>query len=138
MGKLIGAPLSDEWPPLIDLLVVGAGGKGKKGGGGAGEVIYLTDFSIPTSETTTEVFSLKPITYICGGFLGDFIQSLSVICENFYETGRKGILYISNHREAFKYSIEDTYNDLYPVIIRQKYVQHFKIYNNESNKINFD
>jgi len=94
-------------------------------------VIYLTDFSIPTNETTTEVFSLKPITYICGGFLGDFIQSLSVICENFYETGRKGILYISNHREAFKYSIEDTYNDLYPVIIRQKYIQHFKIYNNE-------
>jgi hypothetical protein len=93
-------------------------------------IICLTDFFIPTS-VSIEVFSQKPIVYICGGFLGDFIHSLSVICENFYETGRKGILYISNHREAFKYGIEYTYNDVYSVIINQKYIQDFKIYDNE-------
>ena len=79
----------------------------------------------------TDSISQKPITYICGGFLGDFIHSLSVICEKYYETGRKGILYISNHREAFKYGIEYTYNSLYPVIVKQIYIQDFKIYNNE-------
>ena len=95
--------------------------------------IYLNDFSIPVN-TPYEVFSQKPITYICGGFFGDFIQSLSVVCEKFYETGRKGILYISNHRESFK-CIENTYNDLYPIIKKQVYIQDFKLYNNESFEI---
>lgn len=98
-------------------------------------IIYLKDFSIPTSESS-EIFSLKPIIYINGGLLGDFIQSLSVICEKFYETcGRKGILYISNIGDTFRNGLENTYNDIYPVIIKQKYIKEFKIYNNESYDI---
>lgn len=94
-------------------------------------VIYLTDFFIPTSECIIEVFSQKPITYIMGGFFGDFIQLLSVICEKFYETRRKGILYISNKGDGFKYSLENTYNDVYPIIKSQIYIQDLKIYNGE-------
>lgn len=99
-------------------------------------MIHLSDFCIPEQQCNN-VFSLKPIIYINGGFLGDFIQSLSVICENFYETGgRKGILYISNIDHDFNNGIENTYNDIYPVIKNQKYIQEFKIYNNEHYDIN--
>ena len=98
-------------------------------------IICLTDFFIPTSEST-EVFYLKPIIYINGALLGDFIQSLSVICEKFYETGRKGILYISNIGDTFRNGLENTYNDIYPVIIRQKYIQEFKIFSDEPYDIN--
>ena len=99
-------------------------------------LVHLSDFFIPAEECN-DVFSLKPIVYINGGLLGDFIQSLSVICEKFYETGgRKGILYISNIGDRFRNGLENTYNDIYNVIIRQKYIQEFKIYNNESYDIN--
>jgi len=77
----------------------------------------------------------KPITYITGGMFGDFIHLLSVICEKYNETGRKGILYISNRGDCFRNGIENTYKDVYPVIMDQKYIQDFKIYNNEPFEI---
>jgi hypothetical protein len=68
MGKLIGAPLSDEWPPLIDLLVVGNGGGGgyshpsiPGGGGQGGEVVLLKNWRPPSGSTTV---------YIPGGGVG--------------------------------------------------------------------
>jgi hypothetical protein len=97
-------------------------------------VIVLSEFSIPENEDKN-IFSLKPITYIVGGMFGDFIQSLSVICEKYYETGRKGILYISEKGDIFRNGIENTYNDTYPVIMSQKYIHNFKIYNNEPFEI---
>jgi hypothetical protein len=92
--------------------------------------IILSQFSIPEIEPTN-IFSLEPITYISGGMFGDFIQSLSVICENFYKTGRRGILYISDRGHFFRNGLVNTYNDMYSVLINQKYIQDFKIYNNE-------
>jgi hypothetical protein len=97
-------------------------------------VVVLSEFSIPDSEPKN-VFSLRPITYVAGGMFGDFILSLSVICENYYETGRKGILYISNRGDCFRNGLENTYNDVYSVIMSQKYIQDFKIYNNEPVEI---
>lgn len=97
-------------------------------------VVILSEFSIPEDENKM-VFSLKPITYLIGGMFGDFIQSLSVICEKYYETGRKGILYISERGDIFRYGLENTYNDTYSVIVSQKYIQDFKIYNNEPFEI---
>jgi hypothetical protein len=97
-------------------------------------IIDLSNFSIPNDESA-EVFSLKPIVYITGGKLGDLIQSLSVICEKFYETGRKGILYMSEKAENFHNGLKNTYNDIYPVIIKQKYIQDLKIYTNETYDI---
>ena len=37
-----------------------------------------------------------PIVYKGSGLIGDFITQLSVIAENYYKTGRKGVLYIYN------------------------------------------
>ena len=97
-------------------------------------VIIISNFYILENELKA-AFSLKPITYIVGGLLGDFIQSLSVICETYYQTGRKGILYISERGHGFRNGLENTYNEIYQSIIGQKYIQDFKIYNNEPFEI---
>jgi len=99
-------------------------------------LVNLSVFSIPKSEPR-EIFTMKPISYIVGGMFGDFIQCLSVINEKFYETGgRRGILYLSEHGDKFRNGLENTYNDTYPVLIKQRYMQDYKIYNNEPIEIN--
>ena len=97
-------------------------------------MFFLSEFSIPKNETKS-VFSLKPISYVVGGMFGDFIQSLSVICEKYYETGRKGILYISERGDIFRNGLKNTYDDVYSVIMSQEYIEDFKIYNNEPIEI---
>ena len=71
-------------------------------------------------ENTFSKLSIPSKTYIGSGALGDFIQSLSVICENYYKTGSKGILYINEKEEKFRNGLLKTYNDIYPIIIKQK------------------
>ena len=61
--------------------------------------INLETFSLINDFSRNHDFAFEPITYKASGLLGDFIQELSVIAENFYKTGRKGILYLSNEFE---------------------------------------
>ena len=77
------------------------------------------------------LFGYEPFAYVAGGLFGDFIQSLSVICEKFYETGRKGILYLSNQGEKFRNSLEFTYQDTYDIITSQLYIYSYSLYTNE-------
>lgn len=72
------------------------------------------------------------ITYLAGGMLGDFIFELSVILEKYIETGKKGILYISNKGDEFRYGLENTYYDTYDIIKNLEYIEDYYIYNNES------
>ncbi len=95
-------------------------------------VIVNLDFDVPDIFT----FIVPHTSYIIGGMLGDFIQSLSVICEQYYKTGSKGILYMSEQGDTFRNGLLNTYNDLYPVIIKQKYIEDFKIYENQDIDIN--
>uniref|UniRef100_A0A6C0DLG0 Uncharacterized protein n=1 Tax=viral metagenome TaxID=1070528 RepID=A0A6C0DLG0_9ZZZZ len=114
-------------------------------------VVNLTDFVIPNNEKT-EIYSftpipvtylaggglppsLPPITYLAGGRLGDFINSLSVINEKFYETGRKGVVYLSDRGDHFSNGLVNTYNDIYPIIINQPYIQDFKIFEHDNEPI---
>ena len=97
-------------------------------------IINIEDFNI-TEKNNHLIFELTPIIYINGGMFGDFIQSLSVINEKFYETGRKGNLFIANKGDKFRYGLENTYNDTYQTIIKQNYINDYKIYNNESYDI---
>lgn len=78
------------------------------------------------------IFEFTPITYVGGALLGDFIQSMSVINEKFYQTGRKGYLYISEKGDVFKNGLENTYNDTYEIISKQRYIKDYRIYNNET------
>lgn len=98
--------------------------------------IQLSEFNIPTEHYNAIVFNFTPLIYVIGGMFGDFIQSLSVINEMFYITGRKGILYVSDMGDSFRNGVENTYKDTYPVLINQKYIHDYKIYSNELVDIN--
>jgi hypothetical protein len=96
------------------------------------DVINISSYTLPVSIIADrQVFEFIPMIYINGGLLGDFIQSLSVVCENFYNSGRKGIIYISNRGDPFRNGLEQTYNDTYSTIIKQKYVNDYKIHMGE-------
>jgi hypothetical protein len=84
------------------------------------------------------IFDFEPIKYKSGGKLGDFLNQLSVICEKFYETGRKGELYIFEGDDKFTFSLENTYKDTYDTIITQKFIKGYQIYNNEPIDINLN
>lgn len=95
-------------------------------------VVNISNYTIPLlADQYRNIFAFNIITYIIGGLLGDFIQSLSVVCENFYNTGRKGIILISNKGDKFRNGLENTYKYTYGVIMNQKYVEDYKIYNGE-------
>ena len=91
--------------------------------------IQLHDFSIDNN--LQNIFGFDPITYLCGGKMGDYIQSLSVINETFYKTGKKGIIYLSNCGDVFSTGLQQTYNDTYDLIMTQRYIKEYNIYNNE-------
>jgi len=81
----------------------------------------------------------KPIRYISGGLLGDFIHQLSVVKEIYDKTGRKGILYISNTarpNEPFTFGLEKVYKDTYPFISVQFYIDSYHIHQNQEYDIN--
>ena len=100
-------------------------------------MINLSEFSI--SNDLKNTFSLEPIKYVCGGLLGDFIHSLSVINEKYRETGRKGILYISNNYggDNFRFGIEKTFETTFEIIKSQPYIFSYSIYN-EKDCCGFD
>jgi len=79
-----------------------------------------TTFEIP------EVFRFPPIHYSASGLLGDFITQLSVICENYYKTGQKGILTMTD-TNPFRKGLQATYNDIQSIVKSQPYIQEFTI-----------
>ncbi len=68
-----------------------------------------------------------PIYYESSGLLGDFIQQLSIVCENFHKTGRKGIVYMNENLWGFRRGIESTYNDIYSIVKSQYYIEDLHI-----------
>ena len=100
------------------------------------KIINIANFSIDTIYIDKDILSFKPIKYLAGGMFGDFIHSLSVVCEKYRETGRKGIIYLSVFGDGFRNGLDNTYNDTYPVLIEQNYIYDYKIINNEFIDIN--
>ena len=94
--------------------------------------VLLEDFLISENR---HIFELPPIRYLAGGLLGDFLQSLSVVNENFISTGIKGIIYLSNNGDVFRYGLENTFHDTFSIISTQKYVKEYCIYNNQEYDI---
>lgn len=95
--------------------------------------IILADFSI--SKPLQTVFSLEPIRYVNGGMFGDFIHSLSVIQEKYYETGKKGILFISDGYggDRFRFGMQKAYEDTFEIISQQTYIYSYDIYHPETD-----
>jgi hypothetical protein len=76
------------------------------------------------------------ISYIAGGLFGDFFNQLSVIKEKYMSTRKKGILYIANIGESFRFGLENFYQTTYDLIIKQDYIHDYKIHNGEPYEIN--
>ena len=96
--------------------------------------INLETFSLTNDFSRNHDFAFEPITYKASGLLGDFIQELSVIAENFYKTGRKGILYLSNEFE-FRFGLQKAYEDTEQIIKEQIYIKEYTIWKNQSYEI---
>ncbi len=92
----------------------------------------LAGYSINNDDRS--FFEFETIKYKSAGKLGDFLNQLSVVCEKFYETGRKGELYITdldNPNDKFVFGLENTFNDTYSVISSQIFIKDYKIYSNQ-------
>lgn len=69
--------------------------------------------------------------YLIGGRLGDFIHSL-IIPKYLHENqGIKANIYIAEIGDTFSNGLLNTFNELYPVVKSQSYVNNFDIYNNQ-------
>lgn len=71
------------------------------------------------------------ISYISGGYLGDFFFQLCVICENYKKFGKKGILYITDLTTHFRKPVDVIYRETFDIIQKQNYIAQYKIYKNE-------
>ncbi len=94
--------------------------------------IVLSNYNMPVELKGS--FEFEPIVYKGFGRLGDFLNQLSVVCEEFYKTGRKGMLYIDDnpgYTGGFVYGIERAYNDTYGIISKQKYIKDYCIYSGQ-------
>jgi hypothetical protein len=96
--------------------------------------INISNFNI--SENLRHNFSFPPIKYVAGGLFGDFIHQLSVINEMFYNTGRKGILYLSNEGDAFSFGLENTYADTKEIVCSQPYIEKYELHSGQEIDIN--
>jgi len=91
---------------------------------------------------------IESINYLSGGLLGDFIDQLSIIKENYLLTGKKGNLYLvdnnyppdsfpmdwqykPSYQLNWRYGIDDVYNDIKDLILKQDYILSFNIYKGE-------
>jgi hypothetical protein len=90
-----------------------------------------TDIITEVDETDIKFKKENCIIYVSGGLFGDFFHQLSVIKEKYLTTGKKGILYISNKGDSFRFGLENTYKNTYDLIIKQDYIEEYKIFNNE-------
>lgn len=80
---------------------------------------------LPLIKPPVYYLGLNPIIYVATGLLGDFIMQLAVVCENYYETGQKGIVYMIG--PYFRKGIEATYKDIFEVIKSQEYIEDLRI-----------
>lgn len=77
------------------------------------------------------------VRYISGGLLGDFIHQLSVIHETYLTTGRRGILYLSDHvGDRFKYGATRAYMDISSILQQQPAIESVSVHAGESYDIN--
>lgn len=88
---------------------------------------------LPTAE---EIFEFPTLSYYGNSRLGDVVLCLSICSEMFYKFGRKACVYIDGNN--FKYPLEQTYHDTYPVLSSQVWMHSYKIHKGEHIDIMFE
>lgn len=93
------------------------------------------------SKTVDLIKDTNNVSLLIGGKLGDFIHSLIIPKYLFENFGIKSSIYIRNHaEEVFASGLDNSYNELYPMVMAQDYVNEFHIYDPHSlrTKIDYD
>jgi hypothetical protein len=97
---------------------------------------HTTMINTFNSIVTDHIITLSNVQYYrASGRLGDLIYQLSVIYENFLNTGKKGVLYLSSEPEPFSHGLEKAYHDTKNYILSLPYIHDYTIHNNESYEI---
>ena len=73
-------------------------------------------------------YEFPPVTYLASGLLGDFIHQLSVVKETYRISGRKGIVYMTDSPEPFRWGLPRTHADIAPFLLTQDYIRDVKIH----------
>jgi hypothetical protein len=95
-------------------------------------IVSADTFELPDRSA----YEFSPITYLASGLLGDFIHQLSVVNEKYQLTGRKGIIYMTNAIEPFRWGLERTYEDIRPFLLTQSYIHDVRIHDGTTCDIN--
>ena len=80
----------------------------------------------------------ETISYLQGGKLGYFIHSLCVCKYNWEITGKRADLYIANIGDNFEKGVQFTYDDLKPILEKQKWFNSFEIYSGQEINYNLN
>jgi hypothetical protein len=113
-----------KWPTIIDEKIL------KNVGGKITHTIHLFNYNIQDNKIRKK-YEFLPIKYVASGTLGDFIHQLSIINENFYKTGTKGYLYITDYFCMFNWGSVKTYHDTYEIISKQRYIHTYSMYSRQ-------
>jgi hypothetical protein len=92
--------------------------------------------SLVQAGDNSTTFELPPITYLASGHLGDFIHQLSIVNEKYRASGRKGIIYMTESLEHFRWGLVRTYEDIKPFLLKQNYIYDLRIHDGCSCDIN--
>jgi len=75
-------------------------------------------------------------TYAIGAKLGDFIHGLLVPSYIYQTTGEKALVYICEEGCSFTTGIQNTYNELFPIMKDQDFVEGFEIH--KGQKVDYE
>lgn len=95
--------------------------------------ISLSEFCIEID--VRKMCEFLPIKYIASGTLGDFIHQLSIINENFYKTGSKGILFLTDMYNMFNWGPVETFKDTYEIISKQRYIKAYALFSRQRHTL---
>lgn len=79
----------------------------------------------------------QTVNILMGPRLGDFLHSLVVPKYIYNIFGIKTNLYLNEKYDTFYSSLQQTYEELYPIVSKQEYINSFKVFDNKVN-INYD
>ena len=96
--------------------------------------IDIKDVKVPVS-----IFDFEPLTYICGGLLGDFIHQLSVVYEKYRVSGRKAILHLTDDvGDKFRFGSKKAYEDTREILALQSYIKEYKVVDKAEGRYDYN
>jgi len=128
-------------PEYVQTVTLNIDGYGTVNLDASWEVINNNGYITFDRQTGANKDAIKPneeaIDFLVGGRMGDFIQVLYVVQQYYEQTGKKGNVYITDDLryggDIFTRPLKNLYEELFPIIIQQEYINKFEIFDNQTN-----